>query len=758
MTPIMGLATDRARRLRRLKPALRGATALAMLLAAGAAHGQDTPASAAPAAPATGSQAAPLVLDQMTVTATGENAWGPVRGFVARDSATGTKTDTPLIETPQSISVITRDQLDAQGVRTVNDALRYTAGVGVENRGTSTRYDGVMIRGFGGRSVASQPTYLDGLLLPKNNWYAAPQIDPFMLERIEVIKGPASVLYGQTPPGGMVNLVSKRPPDAFQNEVQLQFGSHDDMQGAFDIGGPLDQDGTFLYRLIGVGRMSDTQTDNTREQRVSISPEVTWRPNADTTLTVLLNYQRDPQTGPYGWLPAQGTVLRNPNGRIPTSVYDGDTSFDQTARTQYSAAYMLEHRVDDTWTLRQNLRYMHVDFDYNQVYGSDFTTSPDGRIADYRTIDRGTARSRESFDTIAIDSQAQATFDTGPLQHTMLFGVDYRWLDSIAKTGFGNAPPIDIYRPDNSQSITMPPLATASRSRVTQLGLYAQDQIRFGGLVLTAGIRHDWAETSVRDRDIASGDVTRAPQSDRAFTGRVGLLYLFDSGIAPYASWSTSFEPQAGTSFDHQPFKPLNGEQFEVGVKYQPPGMNSLITLSAFQIRQENGLTPDPAHTGYSIQTGEIRSRGVEFEGKLSLTDELSLIGTATWLDVEVTKANDATRGKWPVAIPNRMASLWADYTFQDGPLSGLGLGGGVRYVGASWGDQGNTFKVPDYTLVDAALRYDLGELEPDLKGLRLAVNVSNLFDEAYVSNCFRMSSCYYGGRRSVYATVSYRW
>lgn len=693
------------------------------------------------------------MLGPLTVEAPTE-ANGVVRGYVAKQSAAGTKTSTPIIETPQAVSVVTRDQMDAQAVQNVPQALRYTAGVAPEPRGASqSGYEKwLYARGF------ALDEYLDGLKLLSGE-FGAPQVDPFFLERLEVLHGPASVLYGQASPGGVANLVSKRPTDTPYRAVTLEAGNHSRYQGSFDLSGPLDKEGRFLYRLSGFGRTAETQVDHTKEQRVAIAPSVTWKPTDKTTLTVLGSYQYDPKAGFEGYVPALGSVLPNPEGKIPTSFFSGDPSYDRFFRRQYSIGYLLEHSFDETWTVRQNTRYNHVDAKQEGVWPLFLNGN--------RTLRRYSFRDTEHNDAISLDNQVEAKFITGVVKHTVVAGLDYQhylW-NQIAANNFA-APTIDIFNPTYGQVIPTPRVNYDTRQRLSQTGIYAQDQIRIDKWAVLFGGRFDWANRHIDDH-LARETIS---QSDKAFSGRAGLVYLFDNGLAPYASYTTSFNPtsatDAGLDVNGNPFKPTKGQQYEVGVKYQPTGFNSFVTLSAFNLKQKDVLTTDPdtshvcAGSTCQIQNGEVRSRGVELSGKASLTDGFDLTAAISYLDNKVTKANpaDGTLDKHPASVPAFLTSLWGSYRFLDGAARGLGLSAGVRHVGSSWGDGTNSFKVPSYTLVDAGISYDLGGLQDKLAGIQASVNATNLFDKEYVASCANATRCYYGLRRTVIGRLKYEW
>ncbi len=680
-------------------------------------------------------------------------------GYVATQSAAGTKTNTPIIETPQAISVVTRKQMDAQGAQSVAQALSYSSGVVAEQRGVNmSGFEYLTGRGF------QMEKYLDGLRLP-NIAYNLPSYEPYDLDRIEILHGPASVLYGQTYPGGLVNLVSKKPTQDAFGEVQATVGSHNYAGTAFDFGGPAPSTDAFLYRLTGTFRNSDTQVDGTKERRFSIAPAFTWQPDADTTLTLLSSYQDDPEAGYYNFVPALGTVLANPNGRISSSLNPGEPGFDRHSREEYNIGYQFEHRFDDTWTIRSNLRYTHLKDDLQNVFANGFA-------ADGRTLNRYSFFNDESLGQLTTDNQVEADFDTGALSHKAIVGLDYQRVNyqELYGSNFFTTPGLDAYDPNYGADIARPAATGSDDAVMNQLGAYGQDQISFENWRFMVSGRQDW--TNSRDYDRINDTDTR--QSDRAFTWRAGLVYLFDNGLAPYASYATSFQPQIGQSYSGAAFKPTKGEQYEVGLKYQPTGFNSFATVSLFNLTQQNVLTADPIHANFSVQSGEIRSRGAELELHASLTDNLDLVAAYTYLDNVVTKANETDSaynidvGKHPSGIPSNAASLWGNYTFDNGPLAGLSLGGGIRYVGWTYGTNNNVWglsgyentpsKVPSYTLFDASVKYDFGARNPKLQGLQLAVTGRNLFNRNYVAYCQSAAACQYGTGRTVLATLSYRW
>lgn len=701
---------------------------------------------------------APLSVEDKAET---ETAWGPVDGYVAKQSATGTKTDTPLNETPQSISVVTREEMEARNVTDISQALAYTSGLISGGHGTSGAIGGdtVAIRGFGGDGTTgpSGNEYIDGLRLAGTG-YVASAFDPYLFERVEVLKGPASVLYGQSTPGGVLNMVSKRPTEDFQGEIGFQAGNNDLFQGIFDISGAFDEDKEFLYRLTATGWDNDTEIDLSDRRRYVVAPALTWQPNEDTRITVLARMQKDDfNSSPLNWLPTYGTVLDNPYGELPRDLYTGDTDYQNWDRDSYAIGYLAEHDINDTFTVRQNFRYNYNRLDFRGVYIQNLR-------ADLTSGRRFAFGMLEHSNDWTLDNQVEANFDTGPFSHKVLLGVDGQILDNDTDRDLAAWSDLNIFDPDNHLPQGDVPQWRSQKQSSKQLGLYAQEQFTWDNLHLVLGARQDWTSDELTDR---LADETQK-QTDDAFTWRAGLLYAFDNGFSPYFSYSESFAPEIGTDSEGNPFLPTTGQQYEVGIKYQPEGYDSFITLSAFNILRQNVVTADPNDATAQKQTGEIRSRGIEVEAKASLTDGLDATFAYTYLDNEITKSGSeltgidgetvSEKGNRKSAIPTHTGSLWVNYTFQEGDLAGLGLGAGARYVGETFGDDANSYKVPDYVLFDLAARYDFGQLAPSLDGWTAQLNASNIADNKYVASCIGIDRCFYGAGRTVIGTVKYSW
>lgn len=709
--------------------------------------------------------------ETITVTAAPaarESAWGPAATIAARQSATGTKTDTPIQKVPQSISVVTAEEMALHQPRSVKEALSYTPGVAVGTRGASNTYDYLVIRGFAADGQ-SQNNYLDGMKM-QGNFYNDAVIDPYMLERAEIMRGPVSVLYGKSSPGGLLNMVSKRPTTEPLKEIQFKVGTDSLFQTGFDFSDAIDDDGVYSYRLTGVARSNNSQQEDKGEQRYAIAPSFSWRPDDKTTFTFLSYFQNEPETGYYGWLPKEGTVDPLPNGdRLPTNFNEGAKN-NTYSRNQKMVGYSFDHEFNDTFTVRQNLRYAQNKTSQNSVYGygmcsdplysSNPASSPCASVPQSQwghTLTRQYVIDNEKLENFTVDTQLQSKFATGSVEHTLLTGVDFMRMRNDIDSWFGYAgsvAPSDIYNLDRSDfdfgSHPGPSGAYQVLNKQKQTGIYAQDQIEWDKVLVTLGGRYDWADQESYNRVLN----TTSERDDTQFTWRGGVNYLFDNGITPYFSYSESFEPASQTGANGNVFAPSKGKQYEAGVKYVPNDRPIVITGAVYQLTKTNNLMADPAGSFFSVEGGEIRARGVELEAKAALSASVNVVGSYTYTDAEYTTDTNY-KGNTPAQVPKHMASVWGDYTMFDGPLSGLTLGTGVRYTGSSKGDPANSFTVGSYTLVDALVRYDLARV--GMAGSNIALHVNNLFDREYVASCFNTYGCFWGAERQVVATATFR-
>lgn len=656
--------------------------------------------------------------------------------YVPDGSLSATKTDAPLIETPQSVSVITRDQIDLLNFIDVQQAVRYTSGIIGENYGPDLRFDFLTLRGF------TPIQYIDGLQAPISATIPNVGVDLYGYESVDVLKGPSSVLYGLTPPGGIYNLTSRRPSDNFGGEFGIRYGTDEYMQVNGTITGPL-ADG-LSARLTGLYRNRESQVDFVEADRAFIAPTIRYEAPWGTEITLLGYYQHDRVDGDTnGFLPAVGTLLTNPLGQIPVGTNLGEPDYNFYERDQFGIGFQIVQPLADGLRFENNTKWFDYSELQNVIYGGG------GLGADNRTVFRFNFPYMEDVQEFATDNRFHAEFATGSIEHRLIAGLDYRNFRNASFFGFSVATPIDLFDPVYNQApIVTPTFFPFTSQRQEQVGLYLQDQVRIGDFILTLAGRQDWVDTLNRNANVS--------REDDEFTYRVGANYLFDNGFAPYISYATSFVPISGQDRNGNIFTPSTGEQIEGGIKFERgrPGDDVRIFASAavFSITQNNIPTLDTspgAGPFDQIQLGQVEVNGFELEGIARIRDEITINGSYTYLDAQVTQSNiPGEQGNRLVTTPRHKLSFYADYTIQRGALGGLGFGAGMRYLSSSYGDNANQFRMPGTTLFDAMVHYDL----PDW---RFAINAANLFDDIYVGRCAGPAGCIYGQRRQVIASVT---
>jgi len=679
--------------------------------------------------------------------------------YVPQKETAATKMETALIETPQSVTVISRDQIDLLDWQNISQAVRYTAGIVGENYGSDTRYDWLTLRGF------APVEYIDGLQAPVGS-VSTSGFDLYGAQEVDILKGPSSVLYGLAPPGGIVDVTTRRPDDKFGGSAEVDYGSYGNWEVAGDVTGAVND--LVSLRLTTMNRTGGTQADGVNDERFYIAPAATFHIDPKTDLTLLSYYQWDNDKGDgVGFLPAAGVYSNNPAiGKLSPNFNAGDYGYDDFARRQYGVGYDFKHDFGGDLKLEQNLKYFDDVTRQNDIYGAGLaTTTTDAPglypylnpltgvqetsggaplYSDYTTLNRNSFPFKEAISSFNVDTRLTDKFDTGPVTQTVLVGFDYRHYILESAFGFASATPLDLAAPNhNLTGIVSPPYAyTDSDVNQDQMGLYGQDQIKYGHWVLTLGARQDWLDETSAGQKI----------DDSAFTYRAGLNYVFSSGLAPYIAYATSFQPTAGTTATGAAFVPTTGDQVEAGLKFEPKFVPHYVKIFAsaavYDLHQHNVVEADPTTTDPSAQAqlGAVEVKGIELEAVARIYERFTLNASYAHTDSRVTDPGAPVTQL--TLTPKDQASLFADYTFQDGPVAGLGGGAGVRYIGSNYGDTANQWKDPSYTLVDAVLHYDFDKWS-------LKVAASNLLDHIYIAQCSSESDCFYGLRRNVTATLS---
>lgn len=672
-----------------------------------------------------------------------ERAQGPVRGYVAKRSATATKTDTPLNETPQSVTVITAEQIRDQGSPNLQEALRYTAGVRNELYGIDNRADWFSLRG----SEESTVLY-NGLREPLTGYYGVMRVEPYNYERIEVLRGPSSIIAGQNDPGGVVNLVPKRPLTEPLREVGIRLGNDALREVHADLTGPLNADGSLLYRLVAVEKDSDTQIRFAKEKRTLLAPSLTWKPNAQDSFTVYAEHQKDNSQNTNAFLPLAGTLRPAPNGPIPRNLFAGEPDWDTYGGTRSRVGYSMDIGLGDDWRLSHQLRHDRVDGLMESMYmdwWSGFLDAAGNPDPNGQYLGRPWYISKDSMRLTTGEVLLRRDWDLGGVKHRVVAGFDATDMKSSRTAAEAAGTPLNVYNPVYG-TFPRPSLgsATPTETHIRRQGLLLQDQIKFqNGLSVRLGARRDQVRNTV-----VGGETTR----DAATSLNVGVVYEVLPGLSPYVSYSESFTPVGGTDFANRAFQPKRGEQVELGVKWESRRLPVQATASVFSLKEKNRLGADPDHVGFNKQIGDSRVKGVELEAQARM-GAWQFLASTTYTDARASATAyggtlDPTQQL--EGIPKHMSSVWAVHDFRAFGLPGLSLGAGARYVGRIGDGTGSVF-VPSVTLMDAMAAYQTGPW-------RFALNINNLADKDYVAVCLARGDCWFGGRRKVVLTADYRW
>ncbi|NIC06705.1 TonB-dependent siderophore receptor [Billgrantia bachuensis] len=632
------------------------------------------------------------------------------------------KVASPLVETPRPVSLVEREELDERNVQRLDETFRYRSGVLAGHYGADNNTDWFKVRGF------DQATYQDGLRIYREGYFQwLPE--PYGLERVEIFKGPASILYGEAPSGGLVNAVSKRPTAESRGEIEVQGGNRNHRQFAFDSSGPATEAGDVRYRVVGLYKERDGDLSDTDNERFYLAPSFEWDLSDHTWLTVLASFQRDDGIPVNPFKLPYGTVHDTPFGRVDPQTNYGAPEYDKDEHTQTAIGYEFRHAVDDTWNFEQDFRYSHLDLDLRSTY----MMMQNGE----RTASRGHLQRDGEIDSFTIDNRLVGKWYTDRMENTLLLGVDYQDLNLNSRE-FDNFfyDSVDIFDPQSDIAPVPGDQLTGRRIDKDQLGLYLQDQLRVDDRwVLLGSVRYDNAD--VRNESEGLNVTVDETQASTSFSG--GIMYLGEKGLNPYLSYTESFQPIATTDASGAVFEEVEGKQWELGIKYAPSNWDGYVTAAVFDLEESNSFATAPG--GYQTQEGERTAAGFELESVGYITDNLQLSAAYTYTDARNAEDNRAA------LIPRHMASAWINYDFANSGLNGLQVAAGVRHVGQSV--DGST-TVPDYTVGDAMVSYAINQ------NWTAQINVNNVTNEEYVASCDFW--CYYGESRSVIGSLSYRW
>ncbi|EMG9895716.1 TonB-dependent siderophore receptor [Enterobacter hormaechei] len=650
-----------------------------------------------------------------------------------------TKSAVAESKTPQVINTIAAKEIEQRHASSVNEILRYAPGVSTEVRGSTSYMSEYKIRGFN----VDQEFY-NGLQLPYNvTGNTKARIDPLLIESVDILKGPSSVLYGGGSPGGLVNIQSKKPQKEAKTELGFNTGNRNLKEGYLDSTGQI-ANSDWNYRLLGKATESDEQAHTTRYENYLVAPSVTWQPDDKTRLTIDALAQNTPSLTPSDPMPL--SYLRSKYADRRDYAGDEWSGFKQR---QWMLGYSFEHEFDSGWGFNQKARYFDVDTHQRSAYST-------GTGSEVYQLNRFAYTTDEDLQSFNIDNQVTRTVALGDWQHHLLAGFDYQKLNSHFHYRYASSTPgIDMRNPDHSQiDNDALGLETAQKNRLgyQQNGYYLQDQIAFGGLNVLASLRFD-DYRSVTTNYLQNGD--KAWVSQDRLTKRLGALYAFENGLSPFISYSEGFAPVSpqGT-LTAKDVKPTTSKQVEGGVKYLLAEYATTFTASVFNIRQKNVVTSDPGFLNYR-QTGEVESKGAELSAISRPTDNLTLIANYAYTHA-INTEDDKYQGKRPTQVPENAFNLWGNYTFDSTPLRGLTLGAGARYTGPMEISPANDAgKLGGTTQYDLAASYRMGELAPSLEGLTLKASAQNVTNKETLT-CYDATNCWIGRDRTFQVGASY--
>ena len=674
-----------------------------------------------------------VTLDTITLTAT-TDASVQAEGFVSDYAQAATKSDTPVSETQQSVSVVTTEQIEQQGADSLGEALSYSTGVLGQPFGADPRFNSPTIRGF----TSENAQYVNGLR--QGRLFGAQAYEIYGMQQIEVVRGPSSSLYGSGSPAGVINQVQKRAQAGDFAEAGAGFDDNGSGQLFFDVNRSPDE--VLSWRLTGIARDDQTQIDELTNERGYLGAAMRLNTDGATTIDLLASYTKDspisPVGVPYGLTSLGDSIFRGDDEDL-RDIYTGEPGFDDSDRRMWNVGVEISHELDNGWRLSQGFRYEKFDWDYtgtSVAFGQ--VVNPDG------TFNRTTIDQSEDSETISLDTRLSGELATGQATHRLLVGLDVQKYDATDFTIFGTAPPFDLRNPTyDPDAVTLDGFRGGRDVTFKQIGLYVQDEVEWGNWRGTFGLRHDWAEQD----GVAYG--ADSSFDDSQTTGRLGLSYAMDNGLMPYVSYSTSFEPLPGSDIAGNALEPTEGKQWEAGVKYSPSAFEGLITAAVYDLRQTNLTRPvseviDGETRSGLRQIGEVKSRGVELSALASLGDAWDVEANYAYNDTE--QLEGVNEGDALPNAPRHLANLWVTRDFGNG----IRAGGGIRHIGDRFGDEANELELDSVTLVDLGATWERERIEASM-------NLSNLTDEAYVASCSSFG-CFYGEGRTFSAKVAYKW
>ena len=675
-------------------------------------------------------------LDELSVVGDGRPANASASktdGYLAKGSVSATRTDTPLREVPQTV-VVVPDQVLQDAAATRVDTALDLAGVGRANNFAGLGLTEFTIRGFN-----TGEYYRNGF--PINRGYPNSP-DVVSIERIEVLKGPSAFLYGRGDPGGTFNIVTKQPLAERALAIGTQIGSFNQKRSTFDATGALDEEGKVLARVTGAVEDNGSFRDFVHGDRFYLAPVIVWKPTADTTITLEGELVSTATTFDRGVVPINGNIRA-----LPRSFFIGEPGIPPVRNDTALGQLRIEHRIDPDWVVTAGAQALG-----GRLFGDGVGAM--NVLRDGRTLRRTFEHRDLSWSDLDVQLNLAGKFDTGPFRHTLLLGFEYdsyRYREIFNRSNANLFPfTLDLLAPRYGQS-PLPPLASITNflQNTQSYGGFVQDQIDLTPrLHALLGVRVE--NLGLVSTDYRTGRTTSL--QDTVATPRFGLSYDLTDVVTVYGSYGRSFLPNTGTDRSGRPFAFQQGEGYEAGAKLSLLDGQLSATAAVFDIRRTNVLTVDPVDPNFSVAAGEVRSRGFDLTVAGYLAPGWRMIGTYTHADAAVTRDNTLPVGTRIANIPADTLALQSVYEFQGAELRGLGLGGGVTYVGARQaGTALSTFRLPEYTVFNLISYY---WITPEV---RVYLNVDNVLDTTYYDRAFQNRYATPGTPRTIMGGIAAR-
>ena len=688
-----------------------------------------------------------------------------VSGYVPTSSSAGTRTETPINEIPRSISVVGAQQIQDQNSRSISEAMRYMPGVNANYFGADPFGEWIQMRGFDTRP------FQDGIPdIISNSDKGDVKDEPFLYERMEVLRGASAAVSGNNGPGGVIHMVSKRPQATKFGELNVSYGTNDTKLMSLDSTGPLDKDGQWLYRVIALGSKGGAQVDHAKSERAVFKPMLTWVPTATTNITVFGEYQRDYNNTVLGYLPKWGTLFDRAPGKLSPRLFVSEPDWDRARGIRKRAGWEVNQQLSDNWSLRHHLRYSKSERDLRSMYPAysaykeRIWTDEDGNedVANGLYMQRRYTFEAGHRNSLTADLLFQGRFDTGGMKHTALIGFDVNSIRASNKSLDEETSSLNAYNPEYG-NFEAPDLSSLNpdinpeTKKFKYYGITLQDQIKITDAIsASAALRYDKVEQQLTTA-VPPENARQQKEKYSNVSPTLGVMWDVGGGVKPYISYAESFlidNSYGARKFDGSMLKPEKGKQTEVGVKWQSADKRVLLTGGLFNTTINNRVVDDLDNEGFSIQGGKQKARGVELESSFNMRT-WNLIAQYTYVKNQYKAPFTGLEQLLDVQIlglPKHAASVWATYRFSDFGLPNLRAGAGILYKGKTTDGSNQTRdSVPSVTTGDLMASYEVDNVT-------FALNVNNVADKKYLAYCSYDGDCGWGNRRNITGTITYRW